>query len=67
MVKIGDVVALKSGGCLMTVTRVRKYRPQEEDEEVVDCVWQVGAELKQASFGIELLQVWTKMVEFIKP
>ena len=48
MFKAGDVVQLKSGGPLMTVSEV--------NGSIVHCRWFVGAEEKSSSFSPEMLK-----------
>ena len=49
MFKTGDVVQLKSGGALMTVSEI--------EGNVVHCRWQAATEEKTSSYASEMLQL----------
>jgi uncharacterized protein YodC (DUF2158 family) len=51
--KIGDVVRLKSGGALMTVSRLFK---SPEGREMVQCTWHDRPREHRAAFVIDSLE-----------
>jgi uncharacterized protein YodC (DUF2158 family) len=51
--KIGDVVRLKSGGALMTVSRLFK---SPEGREMVQCTWHDKPREHRAAFVIDSLE-----------
>jgi uncharacterized protein YodC (DUF2158 family) len=58
--KEGDVVALKSGGPLMTVVAVRDW----QGVNMADCHWfNKDGEIKSCCYAFHLLSVWVRKEE----
>ena len=52
--KVGDVVRLKSGGALMTISKLFK---SSEGREMVQCTWVDKPKEHRAAFAIDSLEV----------
>ena len=53
-IKVGSVVKLKSGGPVMTVTRIA----DETGTKLAICKWFVNDKAEQGNFPLEALQSW---------
>ena len=53
--EIGDVVKLKSGGPLMTISNIGDYSESGHAKEGAYCEWFEGKENKKAVFDVRIL------------